>query len=376
MAKISKKQIKEDKFSLFITKLSIFFTTHWKKIVIIASAAIIVIVGIISAVQYTLWRNNQASLLLSEGLKLYEEAEGSTENDPKAISSKYESARLKFDESYEKGGTKSTRTQALFYSAKCLYNMGKYNDAIARFKELVDKYPKSILAPSAKLLIAESYEQLSDDVSLRKAIEVYDELSKGPESFASVKALIAKARCHEKLGEKEQAITLYKAVIDKFRAKIEEAIEDKSKTFVEKAKDVISKYEKALGKDPSDTNYNSLIERAKALEKSKELKWFDLLKLYDQAIFSKTEGWYKSGTSDESSKPVQEAIKALQEYQDQTLNFIKNVSAGKMYEAKGDWDNALKKYDSAIEFNFLPDKDMYEDALACLSLLGASNKIL
>jgi len=372
--KVTKKQIKEDKFMTTTAKISIFITENWKKITVIGVAVVIVIGAIVAFSQYVSWKNDKASGLLSEALKLYDEAAQAVEKDGRVPSSlsKYETARAKFQESYQQGGNKSTNFEALFYSAKCYYEAGNYNGAIAEFEKITGS--KGLLALSAREGIAKSYEQIGDDASLRKAIQVYDELSKYPESYITVRSLMNKGICHEKLGEKDQAVASYKAIIDKFKVKLAASVQEKSKVLVQKAKDVISKYESALGKDKSDSKFTSLISQADALEASKQEQWFDILNLYDKAIFSKNEYWYQQKSSDETAKPLQEAEKVRREYEDESMNFIKNMILGRQYQEQNDWDNAIRYYNQAVRFDFLPDMDLYEEAKLHLSWLSPEGK--
>ncbi len=374
MARLKKKQVKEDKLVTTVEKLSIFLTEHWKKLAL-AGIGIVVIVGIIIGVYtYTVSKNDKAVSIINEALTLFEQAETAMSKDGNNTSTigKYDTAKAKFQEAIQNGGNKNIISKALLYSAVCSYKAKKYNEAITDYEKILKKYSKGEYVVLAKDGIAKSYEQMGDQESLKKAIQIYDELSKYPESYLTVSAIISKGRCYEKLGDYGQALSSYEAIIDRFRQKLESAVQIKSKSTVELAKTVISKYQSALGND-SDANFKSLLENAKSLEKSKQNQWFSTLLAYDKAILAR-EGYWQNQSSTASSKKLKEAEKALIEYRNESDDLIKNITTAKKYEGLGDWDSAVQYYSRALEFNFLPSRDMYEEALDRINYINLTKK--
>jgi tetratricopeptide (TPR) repeat protein len=365
MAKITttKKQIKEDKLVSLTTKISVYLSENWKKITIIGSAILIVIIAIVGYFGYTVSKNDKIALIVGEATKSYNEAEAMVQKDgvtPITIG-KYEVAKARFQEAIRKGGSSKIISEAVFLSAKCSYQAGKYSEAITDFEKVLKKYSKSESAIPARDGIAKCYEQMGDKDSLKKAIQYYDELSKYPENYITVSAFLGKGRCYEKLGEQDQALTVYKIIVDKFKQKVELGIQARSKSVAELAKTAITNYKSALGNDSSDANFKSLLEKAQSLDKGKQEQWFETLLAYDKVILSRNEYWH-SQTASGGGEKLKEAEKALREYEDQSLDLIKNVIVGRRYDKQGDWDTALRYYDRAIEFNFLPGKEMFDTA--------------
>ena len=375
MAKITKKQLKEDKLVSITTKLSIFFTENWKKVASITAVVLIIIIAIVGYFGYRVYNNDKIALTISEATSLYNEAESAMEKDgakPSTIG-KYDTAKAKFQEAIQNGGSKKIISEAVFFSAKCSYQASKYRDAIADFEKVLKKYSKSEISIPARDGIAKCYEQLGDKESLKKAIQYYDELSKYPENYLTIEAILNKGRCYEKLGEQDQALSAYKIIVDKFKQKVEIGIQARSKAVVELAKTAISKYKSALGNDSSEANFKSLLEKAQSQDKGKQEQWFDTLLAYDKAILSKNEYWH-SQTASGGGEKLKDAEKTLIEYEDQSLDIIKNISAGRRSEKQGDWDSALNYYDKALEFNFLPGKDMFEIAQNRLESINFAKK--
>jgi hypothetical protein len=379
MARLTKKQIKEDKLVTTVEKISIFMTAQWKKLAGAGIGIIVIIALIIGIHAYSVSKNDKTVSIINEAATLYENAESAMSKDGNKPStlSKYETAKAKFQEAIQNGGNKNIVGKALIYSALCSYQAGKYTDAIADYEKILKKYPKGETAISARDGIAKSHEQIGDEASLRKAVQYYDELSKYPESYLTLAALLGKGRCYEKLGDQEQALSNYKMVVEKFKQKVASAAQLKSKSVVELAKTAISKYQSALG-NGSDENFKSLLGKAESLEKGKQDQWFEALLAYDKAILAKDEYWQsQSSTAADSkeSKKIKEAEKALLEYRNQSAELIKNISIGHRFEGSGDWNSALTYYDKSLDFNFLPTKDMYENAQDRTDSINLSKKV-
>ena len=362
MARITKRQLKEDKLISTTARLSIFLSEHWKEIASVI-AGIVIIAGALSLYySYRTGRNEGAARVLSEARILFTEAESAMESEGKVESTveKYEKAKTKFQEVFQKNGHSYTISEAMFYSAKCSYQLGEYDEAVSTFQNVVSKYPKSVFALYARKGIGQCYEQFGDDGNLRKAIQQYDELSRYPETYVTLRTFIDKGRCYEKLGEWEQSVGAYKTIVDKFKWNVQSAIQVKSKVLVQKAKDVLSKYEVVLGKNPSDSDFVRFVNEAAIYEKEGQEQWFEALKSRDKAIFSRKEYW--SEVSGEYGRMLQDASDTLREYVDSSADVISNISIGQKYEGQGDWDNALRYYGRAVNFDFLPGMDLFEEA--------------
>ena len=375
MAKITKKRIKEDKLISTTAKISIFINEHWKEIAGAIAVIVVIIGGLILYHGHTTSRNERAARSLREAKILFAEAEAALDSEGKIESTiqKYEKARAKFNE-VSLSGHSYTIGEALFYSAKTSYQLGKYDEAISAFQKVIDKYPKSMFAFYARKGVGQCYEQLGGNENLRKAIQQYSQLSTYPETYITLKAVLDKGRCYEKLDELNQATTAYQVIVDKFKHKTELAIQAKSLSCVQKAKDVISKYETALGKSPSDSDIARFLDKAKAYEIDGQEQWFEALKMYDKAIFSRKEYWSQQKASGEQGHILQDASNALGEYENLSTNVIKNISMGRRDEKQGNWDNALRYYQRATQFDFLPGVDLFEEAQLQIDWINSVEK--
>jgi len=358
MAKITRKQIKEDKLLSTTAKFYVYLNKYWKQIVGVVAVAIILVAAISVFYRYTVNRNERASLNLIEAMAFYSEAEmalGGDDEDGSATE-KYEKAMTKFEGILKGGGRDQTISEALFYSAKCSYRLGKYSEAISTFEKVISKYPKNILAFYSQGGTGQCYEQIGDDESLRKAIQQYDKLSRYPENYVTLQAFIDKGRCYEKLGEWDQAIKEYSNIVGKFNAAVELAIQARCKELAQSAGETIAKY-RAASSGQLSADFAKFESEAKKQEKNQQ--WFEALKMYDKAIFSQKEAWGQENASDEGNKA---ALDALRAYENSSANVIRYVGIGRRYEKQENRDEALRNFRRAVLFNFLPDKELYDEA--------------
>ena len=360
MATMTKKH-KEDALVSMTAKVSIFLKKQWKWIVSVV-AAIIVIVGVILLYSnYVTGRNEGAARRFNEAKTLYNEAVTAlaTEGKAETATEKFESAKTKFQEVYQEGGHRDTISKAWFYSARCSYQLGRYEEAIAAFQTFVNRYPRNILAFQVQKAMANCYEQLEGDENLAKAIQQYDAVLKAAETHATLEAYVDKGRCYEKLGEWDQAISTYKVLTDKFKRNVELAIQAKSKDLVKAARNVIAEHEVLLGSEQADTDHAKFIEEANAFEGKEQ--WFEALKAYDKAIFSQKKYWSEKALGN-YSREMQNASDTLRKYVDEATNVIKYITSGKKLEEEGDLEGALRYYNRAVAFDFLPSMDLFKKA--------------
>lgn len=363
MARIAKKHIKEDKLLSTTAKISVFLEKQWKNIAAGAVAIIILIAAIFLYTSYINSRNEKAARNFDEAKVLYDEAEAAIIDKDAEVSktanAKYEEAGSKFKAVSQKGGHSDTISKSLFYSAKCSYKIGNYNEAVSGFESFARKYGGSMLSPHVQRLIGHCYEQLGGTENLRKAIQQYDKVSKYPETRTTMEVLIDKGRCYEKLSEWDKATASYESITSQFKQKVELAIQNKSKELLKSAKDVISKYDTAVGSGQASEDFTKFVNEAQSYEGKQE--WFEALKAYDKAIASQKKFWGEK-TAEVFTQASQNATSALREYESLSLETIKNVINGQKVEADGDWDGASRFYARAVTFDFLPDRELFDSA--------------
>ena len=98
------------------------------------------------------------------------------------------------------------------YSGICLYDMGKYQEALAELQKFSSD--EALVAPSIQRMIGDCYVQLG---KLEDAVKAYESAAKSANSEAiSPSCLIKAGHVYEKLGKYDQAVKAYQEVKDKY----------------------------------------------------------------------------------------------------------------------------------------------------------------
>ncbi|MBN2227070.1 MAG: tetratricopeptide repeat protein [candidate division Zixibacteria bacterium] len=188
--KITKQQIKEDKFTTFVLQARDWILDNWQVLTIAAAAVIIVIVGV---TYYLGSRTNQSA----EAQQAFGRA--LMEMDRK----NYDAAVSDFQnivDSY--GGRMAARAQ--FYMANTYYYSRRYDDAITAYQRYIDQYHSDKLTTSSAIAgIAACHENKGEYAQAaekyREAIARYAESPSVPDYY------LGAVRCYVQLGDKEQA---------------------------------------------------------------------------------------------------------------------------------------------------------------------------
>ncbi len=374
MAKTTRRRMKEDKLLSTTAKLTILLNKYWRQIAGVIAAVVILIAAISLYVGYVARKNERSALKMMGAMTLFAEGEfapasSDSDEETESAAEKYEKAKAKFQEILQSGGRSQTTSEALFYSAKSSYRLGKYEDAISGYEKIISKYPKSILAFNARIAIGNCYEQLGEDESLRKAIRQYNELSRFPESYITLRAFVDAGRCYEKLIKWDEAIESYSNIVDKYNTAAEVAIQSKCKGLVQKARETIAKYKLALGENELNADFTKFESEASTYDGNQQ--WFEALRMYDKAIFSQKEAWGEESLSGEAG---QEALDALRNYEDVSANVINYLGAARRSEKQGRRDDALRFYRRAVTFDFLPGTELYEEAQSRIDWINSVEK--
>jgi len=98
------------------------------------------------------------------------------------------------------------------YSGICLYDQGKYQEALAELKKF--SADETVVAPSVQRMIGDCLAQLG---KLEEAVKTYEAAAKAASSEAiSPSCLIKAGHVYEKLGKYDKAIALYNEVKTKY----------------------------------------------------------------------------------------------------------------------------------------------------------------
>jgi len=199
--KITKQQIKEDKFTTFVLQAKEWVVDNWQVLTIAAVAIIIVVVGMVYYFNSQSAKSGVAQQTFGRAM-----VEMERRNYPQAVT-----AFQDIIDSY--GGRMAARAQ--FYLANTYYNSKQYDEAVAAYQQYVDNYHTDKLTTSSAIGgIASSHENKREYAlaaeKYREAVAYYPESPSAPDYY------LGAVRCYVQLGDKEQADLVVAELKDKY----------------------------------------------------------------------------------------------------------------------------------------------------------------
>ncbi len=104
----------------------------------------------------------------------------------------------------------------IFNAAFKSLQAGNYEIAVLGFKEYITSFPNTDLADDAQFWLGECYYQMNPPQYQKAREEFQKVLENYPESDKRAGAMFKLARSHEELGSTEEAIALYREILEKF----------------------------------------------------------------------------------------------------------------------------------------------------------------
>jgi len=207
--KIAKKKLKEpDEFITSTQRAFLFVTQHSKKIVI---GAIIVLVLLLSTLIYQRWeRKNEeeASRRFSVAMQIYQMASSPYRE---GSASDYKAVLEKFDEIIGKFPRTSSGKLSLLYKGNVLLWLGEFEEAAKSYQTFLQLGLKEKLY---RLLATEGLGYAHEGKKeYEKALQAFQKIVEGGETFQSANAYLSIGRCYERLGKNKEALENYRAFL-------------------------------------------------------------------------------------------------------------------------------------------------------------------
>jgi tetratricopeptide (TPR) repeat protein len=363
--KLTKEEIKEDKFINFVLQCYTFLKDNVRTISI---ALAVVIVGVVTYIVYTHnqeTKNAEAAVSLIDAVEVYKEAESNfldvsspseteedTEDEASTEKATFQDAEEKFKLIFEKYQNTALAGKARYDYAKTLYYQAKYPEARAQFEQVIKthKPENQIYALYAQKAVGNCYEQEGDYTN---AISAYDarafpstpQLAPEIRQFVITNAKFNQALCHEKLNATEDAKASYKEIIDEFRRTLEIGIQQKSDELIKEAKEVL-------------TVITEQVDTTKASQLESEELYFDAFVAYTDAIRT-----YKV-KKDTGGGLLTDVRKRIRNFEDMAMTVIGEIKDARNHEKSGRQSSALSSYDQVVNFDQLGlSDDLYKRAL-------------
>ena len=363
--KLTKEEIKEDKFINFVLQC---YTSLKDNVRTISIALAVVIVGVVAYIVYTHnqeTKDAEAAVSLIDAVEVYKEAESNfldvsspseteedTEDEASTEKATFQDAEEKFKLIFEKYQNTALADKARYDYAKTLYYQAKYPEARAQFEQVIKthKPENQIYALYAQKAVGNCYEQEGDYTN---AISAYDarafpstpQLATEIRQFVITNAKFNQALCHEKLNATEDAKASYKEIIDEFRRTLEIGIQQKSDELIKEAKEVL-------------TVITEQVDTAKASQLESEELYFDAFVAYTDAIRT-----YKV-KKDTGGGLLTDVRKRIRNFEDMAMTVIGEIKDARNHEKSGRQSSALSSYDQVVDFDKLGlSDDLYKRAL-------------
>lgn len=167
--KLTKRQIKEDKFTVFMLSAKNQITDNWQYLVVALVAVVLVITGVVYYVNSRQAQKQEAAIMFARGLMDYRAG-----NNQVAI--------MSLNQVVQEHGGDEIAQQATFMLGNINYETRNYPEAIRYYELYLSKYHKDRLNRSAALAgIASCLEnQGQHREAAEKFVAAYDEYPDGP----------------------------------------------------------------------------------------------------------------------------------------------------------------------------------------------------
>ena len=203
--RISRREMKEDRFILWLYELSSDIDKHWKTL----TAAVIVVVACVAGWYY--WTNMQTDDMVEAG-RIYAPGQTAMQDN------RYEDAIPIFERVVNDFGGTTLALEATIDLANACFQTGDFEKARTYYQAYLDQYEMQDAfywkAARSGLAACDEAEEKYEDAA-NQYLALADE---DPGSYLAPGFLLDAARCFSAAEQKDQARTLYDRVVDDYES--------------------------------------------------------------------------------------------------------------------------------------------------------------
>jgi TolA-binding protein len=206
---LDKKALKKNELAIFVEQVIHYTRSNPKTIIIPIVAVLIGIVLISSTVNYFKGQQKSAEVAFFEAINFYHNASQSPDKASQTIN--YTQCIDRFKNIIDKYPRTKSAQYSQLYLGDSYYHLGRNDDSIKTYQTILNKSPHGFTAAWAQLSLGYLYMNRNDSP---KAIAAFDQLViRYPESFLVPEALVQLGKCYEQTGNLIKAMECYTRVL-------------------------------------------------------------------------------------------------------------------------------------------------------------------
>ena len=211
MAKITKKDMKQDEFIEGVFDFGEWLEVHWKRVAIGTAVAVAVVVLFVAWNAMRERSSQEANRLLASGIDAFSPAAGADGQTP---APRYTEALALFEQAATSGGSQSIGDVARLFRARTLIALSRSSEAVPVLEGLVTGRDKGLDA-EARVMLAEASEAAGNPERAAKLLEELASPAKGA-PYPQDAALLLLGGLRDRQGKTEDAKRVYADLLARY----------------------------------------------------------------------------------------------------------------------------------------------------------------
>lgn len=204
--RLTQKEMKRDEFVESAMDAGQWLEQNWPMLAKAVAGAVVVVLLVIAFVWYGRHNQEQAGVLLAQGMQRYQQAEAAGFADAAQV----EEALGYFEQAVDRSSGSPAGQSASYFRGAALYRLGRVDEAVDVLGDLAGADTAPTLSGSARALLAET---LAAKGESERAITLLEELADDPESaFPPDQALLRLGRVYRSVGNEAEARRVWERI--------------------------------------------------------------------------------------------------------------------------------------------------------------------